>query len=216
MTHCRSSRFAGAAICLLLSAAALPAPAAPPSPVAIAVDAAQGLRTVDARCFAINAAVWDADFDSPGTASLLKEMGVLALRFPGGSLSDEYHWATNRSLTNTWTWPTSFDRFAHIAGQIGAHVCITVNYGTGTPAEAAAWVRHANVTNHFGVASWEIGNELYGSWEHDANDRPHDPYTYAVRTKDYIAQMKDVDPSIRVGVVVTPGEDRFATYADHP
>ena len=38
---------------------------------------------------------------------------------------------------------------------------MTVNYGSGTPAEAAAWVSHAAGR----VALWEVGNENYGCWE---------------------------------------------------
>jgi len=65
--------------------------------------------------------------------------------------------------------------------------------------------------------SWEIGNEVYGvSWETDSNTVPHDPYTYALRARDYISLMKAVDPSIKIGVVVTPGEDSYANYTTHP
>ncbi len=44
---------------------------------------------------------------------------------------------------------------------------MTVNYGSGTPAEAAAWVTQAKDTPGEGVALWEIGNENYGCWEID-------------------------------------------------
>jgi hypothetical protein len=40
-----------------------------------------------------------------------------------------------------------------------------VNYGSGTPAEAAAWVRDARSTPGHSVALWEVGNENYGCWE---------------------------------------------------
>jgi hypothetical protein len=40
-----------------------------------------------------------------------------------------------------------------------------VNYGSGTPAEAAAWVTHSLSTPGDGVALWEVGNENYGCWE---------------------------------------------------
>ena len=40
--------------------------------------------------------------DTPGTLSALRELDVQALRFPGGSPSDDYHWAFNRNGTNTW------------------------------------------------------------------------------------------------------------------
>lgn len=195
-----------------LQLTAAPAPAL----VRLGVNAAQNLRTVDARFFGVNTAVWDNYFDSVSTSNLLKEMGCLTLRFPGGSLSDEYHWATGRTGTNSWQWATTFGNFMHIATNAAAQVFITVNYGTGTPAEAAAWVRHANITNNCGFRYWEIGNENYGSWETDTNVSPHDPYTYAVRAKDFIQQMKAADPSIKVGMVAVTGEDNFANYSNHP
>ncbi len=187
-----------------------------PSVVNVTVDASQPLRTVDARLFGLNSAVWDGVFDTATTINLLTEMGNQLLRFPGGSLSDDYHWATNTTDSNTWTWATSFAMFAHVATSTGAQVFITVNYGSGTPSEASGWVTNANVTNHFGFKYWEIGNENYGSWETDNNVRPHDPYTYAQRFKDYYAQMKAVDPSIKIGAVAVTGEDSYANYTDHP
>ncbi len=187
-----------------------------PSVVNVTVNATQALRVVDARHFGINAAVWDAVFDSNTTINLLTEMGAQALRFPGGSLSDDYHWATNTTDSNTWQWPTSFDNFAQVATTIGAQVFVTVNYGSGTPAEAAAWVQESNLTQHYGFKYWEIGNENYGSWETDSNTRPHDPYTYAQHFKDYYTQMKAVDPTIKIGAVAITGEDSYANYTDHP
>jgi len=187
-----------------------------PSAVNVTIDAAHAVRAVDARHFGRNAAVWDGDFATTNTSNLLTEMGNQALRFPGGSLSDDYHWATNTTDSNTWTWATSFSAFAPIASGTGAQVFITVNYGSGTPAEAAGWVQSSNVTNHYGFKYWEVGNENYGSWETDTNSRPHDPYTYAQRFKDYYTQMKAVDPTIKIGAVAVTGEDSYANYTDHP
>jgi alpha-N-arabinofuranosidase len=188
----------------------------PPSVVNLNVDATQIIRTADARHFGVNAAVWDALFDTATTISLLTEINNQALRFPGGSLSDEYHWSSNTSGTNTWTWATSFDNFAHVATSTRAQAFITVNYGSGTPTEAANWVRYSNVTKGYAFKYWEIGNENYGTWETDVNTRPHDPFTYATRFKDYFTQMKAIDPTIKVGAVVVTGEDSYANYTDHP
>jgi hypothetical protein len=188
-----------------------------PASVSVTVDALKAIRTVDARWFGVNAAIWDSFFDSAATRSAIAEMGLTTLRFPGGSASDEYHWYSNKSGNNTWEWATSFAKFARNATNLGAQVFITVNYGSGTPEEAAAWVRHSNVTNRFGFKYWEIGNENYGTWEADTNARPNDAWTYAHRAKDYLAQMKAADPSIKVGVVIVDGEDSFANgYTDHP
>ena len=85
-----------------------------------------------------------------------------------------------------------------------------------SPRRPAAWVQASNVTNHYGFKYWEIGNEVYGSWETDNNTRPHDPYTYAQLFAQYYSQMKAVDPTIKVGAVAVTGEDSYANYTDHP
>src|SRR5256886_17412644 len=56
----------------------------------ITVNAANVIGPVDQRIFGINTAIWDSAFNTDTTRSLLQEMAVQALRFPGGSLSDEY------------------------------------------------------------------------------------------------------------------------------
>jgi alpha-L-arabinofuranosidase len=196
-----------------ISLLAAPAPAI----IQLTVDAARTNRLVDARIFGLNTAVWDSRLDTAETLELLRGIDCQALRFPGGSLSDEYHWAENRTGTNPWTWATSFDSFARLATNLGARICLTVNYGSGTPSEAAAWVQYANVTKGYGCRYWEIGNENYGEWEKDDQPLPHDPYTYAVRAKEYLERMKDVDPAIKVGVVAVTGEDSYANgYTNHP
>lgn len=188
----------------------------PPSTVNVSVNAADTVRVIDTRHFGINTAVWDSLLDTTITTNLLSSMGAGSLRFPGGSLSDDYHWATNTTDSNTWTWATSFDQFAQVATAIGAQVFVTANYGSGTPAEAAAWVQESNVTNHYGFKYWEIGNECYGSWETDNNTVAHDPYTYAQRFQQYYTQMKAMDSTIKIGAVSVPGEDSYANNTNHP
>ena len=235
--------------------------AATPAQVHLTVNTGQTLRTADARWFGINGGTWEGSFDSTNTISQLSTMGTRALRLPGGSLSDEYHWSTDRSLAYTWTWVTSLANFIHVITNANVQqVMTTANYGTGSTNEAAAWVAYANAASTnpqplgtdavgtnwqtagywaalraatplgqddgrnflrlghsapFAFKYWEIGNECYGLWETDSNSLPHDPYTYALRARDYIALMKAVDPAIKVGVVVTPGEDSSANYTTH-
>ena len=54
--------------------------------------------------------------------------------------------------------------FSKKARAIGAQSFVTVNYGSGTPAEAEAEVKQAKGP---AIRSplWEIGNEGYGCWE---------------------------------------------------
>ena len=192
---------------------------AAPALIPLTLNATQAVRTVDSRWFGVNLAIWDGDFDTPQTVSLLSEMGTRIVRLPGGSLSDEYHWMSNTTLTNTWTWNNSFAKFIHVItnASVNSQAFVTVNYGTGTPQEAAAWVRHANNTNHLGFKYWEVGNECYGTWETDTNVNAHDGYTYAVRAAQYIAQMKAADPTIKIGVPMVTGENTYVNgYTSHP
>jgi hypothetical protein len=134
-----------------------------PAVVHLSLNATQAVRSVDARWFGINTATWDGYFDTPETIALLQQMGTRALRCMGGSASDEYHWATGRSLTNTWAWQTSFANLLHVATNIGAQVFATVNYGTGSTNEAAAWVAYANSSATNTLA---LGVDLFGTnWQ---------------------------------------------------
>ena len=100
----------------------------------------------------------------------------------------------------------TFSNFCRCVTNLGAQAMITVNYGTGTPQEAASWVAYANISNHLGFKYWEVGNEIY-AWptETDTNVPGHDPYLYGSRAAAYIQQMKAVDPTIKIGVVVVNG-----------
>jgi hypothetical protein len=208
---------AAAGLCLIGSGAASIARAqGSGSPVHITVDSTKTLRTVDPRLFALNTAVWDSEVNTDATRTLLGAAGIRALRFPGGSTSDTYHWQTNKSDGNSFMWATSFDDFAKVAVPLGAQVFITINYGSGTVQEAADWVTYSNVTKAYGFKYWEIGNECYGSWENDTHSAKWDPYTYALQIRDYSAAMKAVDPTIKIGVVVVTGEDAYTNNHNHP
>ena len=182
--------------------------ASPPAVVHLGANAGQTLQSVDARQFGLNTATWDGSLGNSQTLPLLRQIGVSAFRWPGGSTADAYNWASDPSGNST---------FQNLATNLGAQVFTTVNYGTGTPAEATAWVLSANKTNNCGFKYWEVGNECYGGWETDSNAVPHDPYTYATNAAAYIQQMKAAYPNvpIKVGVVVVPGEDSYANNEDH-
>ncbi len=195
----------------------------------LSVDATQTVRTVDERVFGVNMVIWDQAGSSAQTLSLLQAAGFRTLRFPGGSLSDTYVWSQDRSYNtdptspnygqlNTWAWFLTWAQFANVVTGLSPRpqVFITVNYGSGTPQLAANWVTDANVSRGLGLKYWEIGNECYGSWEYDTHAVPHDPFTYAMAARDYIQQMKAVDPTIKVGVVGTTGEDSYANNTSHP
>ena len=76
------------------------------------------MRTVDARVFGINNVAWDGSEDSPGTIDQVTNMGIQALRWPGGSWGDGYHWTNEEwsyGATSARTWGSFTTNFIHTA-----------------------------------------------------------------------------------------------------
>src|SRR5208282_3268863 len=79
---------------------------------------------------------------------------------------------------------------------------ITVNFGTGTPSEAASWVYYANTVKGYGIKYWQIGNETDGSWEAGG---PMPAQDYVRRYIEFYTAMKAVDPTIIITGPVSGG-----------
>jgi hypothetical protein len=184
---------------------------AAPAAVDVTVNANEGMGTIPDTGYGLNSAVWDSQMNVPAVQGLLGSAGVRMLRYPGGSYGDIYHWQDNTAPGGSVAPGTNFDAFMGTVRTIGAQAMLIANYGSGTPEEAADWVRYANVTKGYGAKYWEIGNELYGNgyyganWETD-NHADHSPVGYANNVLRYATAMKAVDPTIKIGAVLTlPG-----------
>ncbi|WP_369799269.1 alpha-L-arabinofuranosidase, partial [Micromonospora sp. M42] len=210
----RTTAFAASLLLLATALSTVGGPVAaadPTDPVTVTVNTRAGLATVPETALGVNHAIWDSQLGSAETSDLLKAAGVKMLRYPGGSYADIYHWETHTAPGGYVAPNTDFDTFMAGARRVGAQPMIIANYGTGTPAEAAAWVRYANVTKGYGARWWTVGNENYGNghygsaWE--ADDHPDKSAAqYARLVIEYADAMKAVDPSIKVGAVLTmPG-----------
>lgn len=219
-------------ICLLVSFALLPASivqhAQAATAASITVNANNSLGTIPTTGYGVNQAAWDARLLDSSLPGLITASGATMQRYPGGSLSDGYHWQSNTTQTSYANPSNTFDAFMNLARQAGTQPIITVDYGAGTAQEAAGWVQYANKggsgyngpvptysggssTGHtYGIKYWEIGNEIYGdgtygsSWEY--NTHTLGPTTYANSVVSFSQAMKAVDSTIKVGVVLTtPG-----------
>lgn len=164
--------------------------------------------TISAGALGLNVAPWDGQYSAATVGGALQndleQAGITQLRYGGGDTADEYDWQTDTALSQcsdtSLTLYTSscatrealdFSLFAQNAREIGAQSLVTVNYGTGTPAEAAAWVRQAANTAGESAARWEIGNETYGCWE-DNNELAAAPESY----QRYVAGKNNVCPMV--------------------
>ena len=220
-------------LCLLISALAIPSflnvpHAAAATGAQVTVNANSSLGTIPATAYGANEAAWDARLLDSSLPGLIAASGAKMQRYPGGSLSDGYHWQSNTTQTSYANPSNTFDAFMNMAQQAGTQPIITVDYGAGTAQEAAGWVQYANKggpgytgpvptysggssTGHtYGIKYWEIGNEVYGDgtygsqWEY--NTHVLGPTTYANTVVAFSQAMKAVDPTIKAGLVLTtPG-----------
>ncbi len=130
-------------------------------------------------------------------AKLGKSLGVSVMRFPGSS-SEGYHWKEGVFDFNERFDAAPLSKMENVikfAKIMGSSLVLQVNIESGTPQEAADWVKFMNETENFPVTYWEMGNEVYGDWERNYMSGSE----YAAIIKQYAQAMKAVDPSIKIG-----------------
>ena len=200
-----------------------------PTVLVCRVDASQVIAPVERAMFGTNiewfnngnGLVDDGGNARPSFARLAQEQGVSLVRFPGGTLSDYYHWndgvgpvesrPARKHPTDNGTSRNVFGtpEFIRFCQQVGADPLITVNAGTGKAEEAAAWVAYCNSPGNtaraadnlpapLGVKYWEVGNELYLPGNPGEVKVGVTPEVYAERFLEFAKKMRAVDPTIRL------------------
>jgi alpha-L-arabinofuranosidase len=210
----------------------------------VTVNPANAGIAVTNQLLGMNMAVWfDFTSNTPAIVDAFQSAGIVALRWPGGSTSDDYHWngtsasnpangvaptpstcqgAYQSSNTNYLNFITNFEH-ANGAPTNGYDIALTADYGTnptcnggGSATEAANWVQYANA-NGGTVSHVTVGNENYGSWEEDMHVKEHDPGTYAasvIGSTGYYSLIKAQSPSTLVGVIVDANSNCCASGWD--
>jgi len=192
------------------------------SDASISVRADRVIRDIPTGLYGTNIEwIWDANgiWDSKASrlngdvVRLVRDLGPSLIRFPGGFFSDFYNWrdgtGAQSSRKETLSMPGGA-RSRHVFGTdealtfadaVNGQLLITVNAGTGTPQEAAEWVKYVNKGRRR-VEYWEIGNELYvndGSAHSKAFTMT--PDRYARKVLDFAKAMRAADPSIKIGAI---------------
>ena len=163
----------------------------------------------------------------------VKNAKITVLRAFGGCYSDLYHWKdaigprNSRKKVKNLHWGIiegaefegigpdienqfGTDEFLVLCEEIGAQPYLNVNYGTGTPDEAANWVEYCNGSKNteygalrikngrnkpYNVEIWGIANEIYGFWEVGYEKLPEN---YAKKYLEFAKAMKEKDPTIKL------------------
>jgi alpha-N-arabinofuranosidase len=164
--------------------------------------------------------------------ALIKETGVTLVRYPGGTVSDFFHWgeavgelSSRKPQINPYeseedNLQTELplygpDEFAGLCRYLDAEMLVTVNVGTGTAEEAAAWLQYY-IDKGIDVRYWEIGNEVYydsAGGEYAFSEVYMEPLEYAVLFDDYAAALRAVDPDIKIGIL---GVDKYSLVPQCP
>jgi alpha-N-arabinofuranosidase len=152
---------------------------------------------------------------------LVKELGVTAIRYPGGNFVSGYNWKDGvgpkeqRPCKKDMAWNTietnqvGINEFAQWLADIDVEMIMTVNLGSGTPMEAGELVDYCNnekgtywsdlrrkhgLEKPYKFKLWCLGNEMDGEWQicmHTAEE-------YARKAKETAKIMKWMDPSIEL------------------
>ena len=157
-------------------------------------------------------------------AELLREAGVGALRYPGGTETSYFHWRLPGAppYRDAWEddpshWSYLKDRaaaeantdhmdpleFVAFCRSIDAEPIVGVNVFAGlrhnrlddAVADAAALVHHLNIQHDADVRHWYVGNEL---WHSNKGEHKSDASAYLTLVGRFSEAMRAVDPSIRV------------------
>jgi alpha-N-arabinofuranosidase len=198
---------------------ALEGRAAPPAGSALHLALEPGAAIELRRCF-----LWPEDhLDGwdPDVVRFMREAHLPLLRFPGGNFASGYHWRDGvgpldgRPVLPNPAWPevewnhVGSGEWLRLCALVGCEPLVCVNAGDGTPEEAADWVEYCNGApespmgalraSHghpepHGVRLWEVGNELYGSWQVGHTDAAG----YAARYRRFAEAMLARDPGIRL------------------
>ncbi|TVR71276.1 MAG: T9SS C-terminal target domain-containing protein [Marinilabiliales bacterium] len=159
--------------------------------VTVSVRADSVITRVSPFVYGHNAAAWGGKLNESSRAlENIQNLSPNVIRWPGGSMSNNYFWNASSRATcppdlppdfeyralhygsNNQDWTMSVDNYYDLLEKTNSEGSISINYsyaryGTGddpvrTAARYAAdWVRYDNGRTRF----WEIGNENYGSWE---------------------------------------------------
>ncbi len=100
----------------------------------VSVEVGDVVRAVDPRLLGVNATYWDTDLNTPTTQQMVEAAGLNLFRLPGGSSSDDFHFNQAPAYQGEGTIPS----MASFVASVGGQAIVTLDYGSGSPQEAAA------------------------------------------------------------------------------
>ncbi len=129
----------------------------------ISVNASQIVRSVDTQLLGVNVAWYDSDLNTPQTQQMVQAAGLTMFRFPGGSSSDDFHF----NAPPTYNGEGTDGSMASFISSVNGTGLATIDYGSGSPQEAAAFLAYLNapVGNTTAIGVGQEWNDSTNAWQ---------------------------------------------------
>jgi len=216
---------------LPLGLALLAAPAL--AQVSVTVNAGTAIATIPQALYGNNMQLYVSSNNGSDATykTAMQVSGCRNIRWPGGSESDIVNW---NNLTCPDTGAATTPQFVSFLQQFGGTMQAIVNgsgiwcnggAGSNAPTTfthaaavslAEAWVTWNSANAGSAKAKyWEVGNELYGSWEEGGQGAAGSSLngtTYGTNFADYYKGMKAIDSTIQIGAVASPMSTDYSNW----
>ena len=139
--------------------------AAPTTTLTTTVNAASDLHAVNPDLLGINLAYWDSALTTTQTQQAVEQAGLTVYRFPGGSSSDDFHFNVSSNYGDPSA--NSIPQFAQFISAVGGTGLVTLDYGSGSPQEAAAELAYllGSTTDTTSIGTGIEWNDNTGAWQ---------------------------------------------------
>jgi hypothetical protein len=129
------------------------------------VNTASVVGSSSTNFLGVNLAWWDNQLMTAQTESLVQAAGLSIFRFPGGSTSDDFHFANNNNYLDSAA--NSIPQFAQFTDSVGGQGMITIDYGSGSPQEAMAELAYltASPTDTTVIGNGIQWNDTTNAWQ---------------------------------------------------
>ncbi len=139
--------------------------AIPLTTVTAAINANANVDAASTNLLGINLGYWNSQLGTTQTQQMVTAAGLDMYRFPGGTSADDYHFNVSNNLGDVSA--ETLAQFVQFISAVGGTGLLTVDYGSGSPQEAAAELAYleGSPTDTTTIGTGIEWNDSTGQWQ---------------------------------------------------